>query len=148
MTGFAWRLRGAECTGTSISLLMFDVDCFKSYNDAFGHPAGDTLLKQLGAVIQHSCRCEDFAARVGGEEFAVILPGTPCDDAMAFANRLRRRVQQQEWPHRAVTISAGVATAAAAETAPQLAARADVALYASKRNGRNCVTLSERHVTA
>jgi diguanylate cyclase (GGDEF)-like protein len=134
----------AECTGSMASLIMFDVDHFKSYNDSFGHPAGDLVLKQLADLITQSCRKEDFAARVGGEEFAVLLPGTTGTEAMAFARWLCRRVQRQSWPHRAVTISAGVAVAMREESGMQLAARADVALYCSKRDGRNRVTLQDR----
>jgi diguanylate cyclase (GGDEF)-like protein len=135
----------AECTGSKASLIMFDVDHFKSYNDSFGHPAGDAVLKQLADVILRSCRAEDFAARVGGEEFAVLLPETSGEGAVAFARWLGRCVQRQRWVHRAVTISAGVAEAARGESGLQLAARADVALYRSKRDGRNRVTLSEGH---
>jgi diguanylate cyclase (GGDEF)-like protein len=133
----------AEVTGTKASLIMFDVDRFKSYNDSFGHPAGDVVLKQLAEVVLQSCRDEDFAARIGGEEFAVLLPETTGERAFAFAKWLGRRVQRQNWAHRPVTISAGVAVAAPGENGLQLAARADVALYRSKRDGRNRVTLSE-----
>ena len=133
----------ADCTGNRASLVMFDVDHFKSYNDSFGHPAGDVVLKQLADVVLQSCRKEDFAARVGGEEFAVLLPSTTGEEAYAFARWLGRRVQRQRWLHRAVTISAGVAVASRGESGLQLAARADVALYRSKRDGRNRVTLSE-----
>lgn len=133
----------AECTGTRASLIMFDVDHFKSYNDSFGHPAGDAVLKQLADVVLSSCREEDLAARVGGEEFAVLLPETDGEDAFAFARWLGRRVQRQQWPHRPVTISAGVAVALRGESPQQLAARADIALYRSKRDGRNRATLSD-----
>ncbi|MEO8314579.1 MAG: sensor domain-containing diguanylate cyclase [Pseudomonadota bacterium] len=136
----ALEIGRAECTGTRASLIMFDVDHFKSYNDNFGHPAGDAVLKKLADVILESCREEDFAARVGGEEFAVLLPGTNAEKALAFAKWLGRRVQRQAWAHRPVTISAGVAVAAHGESGLQLTARADVALYRSKRNGRNRAT--------
>jgi diguanylate cyclase (GGDEF)-like protein len=133
----------ADCSGNSASLVMFDVDHFKSYNDSHGHPAGDAVLKQLADIVLQSCRDEDFAARVGGEEFAVLLPSTTGEEAFAFARWLGRRVQRHNWQHRAVTISAGVAVALRGESGLQLAARADIALYRSKRDGRNRVTMHE-----
>jgi diguanylate cyclase (GGDEF)-like protein len=133
----------AECTDTNASLIMLDVDHFKSYNDSFGHPAGDAVLRQLADVILQSCRKEDFAARVGGEEFAVLLPEATGERAVAFARWLGRRVMRQKWQHRPITISSGVAVAMEGESGLQLATRADAALYCSKRDGRNRVTLSQ-----
>ncbi len=137
------ELARTENPGNTLGLLFIDVDNFKSYNDSFGHAAGDAVLWQLADVMRKSCREDDFAARVGGEEFAMILPGTSRETAFMRAKWLRRRVQRAAWPHRAVTISVGVAVTPGAESAPQLSERADIALYRSKRDGRNRVTIAE-----
>lgn len=134
----------AKRNGTSVALLILDVDFFKRYNDSFGHPAGDGVLRQLAEVMKRSSRSHDFAARVGGEEFAVILPETARESAFVIAERLRRHVQRETWPNRPVTISIGVGIASAGvDTAQQLTERADVALYRSKRDGRNRVTIAD-----
>ena len=126
---------------TPLSMLMVDVDRFKSYNDAFGHPAGDTVLRKVAEILQTSSRVHDFAARYGGEEFAVILTEADNQSAIATAERLRAAIEGAVWSERQVTASFGVATLIPAlhDTAG-LIAQADTALYASKRNGRNCVT--------
>ena len=83
-----------------MSLLMVDVDDFKSYNDMFGHPAGDTALKIVASTLQDILRGDDVAARYGGEEFAVLLPQTASMEAAAIAERLRQRVEHTEFPKR------------------------------------------------
>jgi diguanylate cyclase (GGDEF)-like protein len=123
-----------------LSLVLLDVDHFKGFNDAFGHPAGDEVLRRVGAVLRSCCRATDVAARTGGEEFAVLLPGTEGEGAGALAERLRRAVAAGPWPLRAVTVSAGVATlGAGGGAAERLVAAADRALYQAKRDGRNRV---------
>jgi len=117
-----------------ISLLLFDLDNFKEYNDSYGHPKGDELLKQLGEVIRSTARSLDTSARYGGEEFAIILPETGHDAAFAIAERLRKTVQDS-CP---TTISAGVCTCVNSSASPEtLLNESDKALYVAKRNGKN-----------
>jgi diguanylate cyclase (GGDEF)-like protein len=123
-----------------LSVVMLDVDIFKTYNDTFGHPAGDEVLRTLARVLLRGTRDQDVVARYGGEEFAVLLPLTAGADAEAIAERLRGAIEAQNWPLRGVTASFGVAT-----TGPDtpdsgaLIASADSALYLAKRSGRNRV---------
>lgn len=127
-----------------LSLLLLDVDHFKKYNDSFGHPAGDTVLKRVAAIIQETCRVTDHAARYGGEEFAVLLPETDPQGANIIAERVRDAIASDNWSLRSVTVSIGVSTLQAdRQSGPQLIAEADQALYQSKRDGRNRVTHSE-----
>jgi len=138
------ELARGEVNGGVVALVLLDVDFFKRYNDSFGHPAGDEVLRVLATLIRQACRGCDFAARVGGEEFALILPGMTREGAQVIAERLRRSVQRAVWPHRQVTISAGVALAEpVGDSSGRLAERADVALYRAKRDGRNRVTMAE-----
>jgi diguanylate cyclase (GGDEF)-like protein len=127
--------------GLPLSLVLLDVDHFKSFNDEFGHPAGDEVLREVGAVLKGHCREHDTAARHGGEEFAVVLLGSGPADAAAVAERLRAAVAGRRWRRRPVTVSCGAASLAPGLSDPDgLVDRADRALYASKRRGRNCVT--------
>lgn len=143
------EIRRARRNGDSLSLLMVDVDFFKQYNDRYGHIKGDACLKKIGAALRETFRrAEDLPCRYGGEEFAVILPGVDAEDALALAERLRRRVERLSMPHDAssvapvVTISAGVATAHnAAYAMERLIDNADQALYKAKSDGRNRVLL-------
>lgn len=131
--------------GRHASLLLLDLDRFKAINDGHGHPAGDAVLRAAAAVLGRHLRAGDIAARLGGEEFAVLLPGAGAADAAALAERLRAALAA-EVPHPGgaparVTVSIGVA-AVAREGAPQPAldaalAAADAALYRAKQGGRN-----------
>jgi diguanylate cyclase (GGDEF)-like protein len=124
-----------------LSLLVLDVDQFKSFNDAFGHPAGDEVLVRVAEVVRSCCRGPDVAARLGGEEFAVLLPGTDRAGAVTFAERVRRAVERGPWPLRPVTVSIGIATfdPGCREAGRQLVEAADRALYRAKQAGRNRV---------
>jgi diguanylate cyclase (GGDEF)-like protein len=124
-----------------ISLLMIDMDAFKRINDDFGHPAGDAVLAQAARIIQQAVRQNDVVARLGGEEFSVVLSDTGLDAALAVAEKVRVALQDASWPHRAVTASIGVASVVpSSKVNPNaLVARADRALYAAKQQGRNQV---------
>ena len=138
---WATAQRSRQC----FSVVMLDVDHFKGYNDALGHPAGDACLRTIGRVIKESARRpEDVALRYGGEEFALILPDTDLNGALQVAELLRLMVMAQQLPHPRnaagiVTISLGVASLNfEQDKAPaDLLARADAALYRAKQGGRN-----------
>ncbi len=127
--------------GSAVSLVMLDVDHFKFFNDTYGHPGGDEILREVGKILVSVIRSCDIAARYGGEEFAVILPETGEEQSRIAAERIRAAIEAAEWPLRPVTVSVGVATLdETAETPALLVANADRALYCSKHSGRNCVT--------
>jgi diguanylate cyclase (GGDEF)-like protein len=133
----AWEARlGDTLLGREpIVLAMFDLDHFKDYNDTHGHPAGDRLLRETAAAWREELRADDFLARVGGEEFALLLQATAESDASAVVERLRLCVPYGQ------TCSVGIVTRRAGESGQALIARADEALYASKTGGRDCVTV-------
>lgn len=132
--------------GGPLALALLDVDKFKTYNDAFGHPAGDEVLRKVAEILRQSGRPYDWSARYGGEEFAVILPSTSRDGALVIAERIRRSVQRAVWPNRPITVSIGIAVAATdISSAADLLSRADKALYHSKESGRNRVSLSNQN---
>ena len=130
---------------TSVSVLMLDVDNFKSVNDALGHAAGDKALCQIANILRTDIRVFDSPARYGGEEFAVVMPGASEDEAMAVAERLRVAVSSMNFEPlagkaRHLTISIGVASYSAdRSTAEALLLAADQSLYQAKRSGRNRV---------
>jgi len=132
----------------SLSLLMIDIDCFKQYNDCYGHLAGDECLKLVaGTLKEHLQRPTDWVARYGGEEFVVLLPGTHARGAMKVAERLRKEIVALQLPHGdsvaldLVSISLGVATVAPMlkHLPTELLQLADKALYEAKDGGRNQV---------
>jgi two-component system chemotaxis family response regulator WspR len=133
-----------------LSLLMCDVDCFKVYNDSFGHLAGDLCLKKAAAVLtEHLKRPADVAARYGGEEFAIVLPDTAQEGALVIANACRSHIERlaienPQAPAGLVTMSFGLATVvpSKAGSAETLIALADKALYQAKNDGRNRVVVA------
>jgi diguanylate cyclase (GGDEF)-like protein len=125
---------------SSLSLVMLDIDDFKSYNDTFGHPAGDAVLERVGTVLSEESRTTDMVARYGGEEFVITLVGTDSTGAGLLAERFRQEIEQAGWAERPITASIGVAcTSGAAADATALIKAADEALYRAKSAGRNCV---------
>lgn len=150
LSQFHQYLSFAYRTEHSLSLLMVDVDHFKTFNDTHGHLAGDEALKVIAGIIQQNLRRSDIAGRYGGEEFVICLPESKPSGAMFVAESLRRAVANHGSPIQGTTISIGVATIqlelyeqTISQTALNLISAADQALYASKRNGRNCSTHSE-----
>ncbi len=132
--------------GGALSLVLFDLDQFKSFNDSHGHEAGNRLLAQVGRAIEESRRSADIAARFGGEEFALLVPGD-AGAAVEAAERIRLAIARIIVPvgggqHDGRTISAGVATYRAGDTPDSLVEAADRGLYLSKRRGRNRVSVS------
>jgi two-component system cell cycle response regulator len=133
---------------SSLTLLLLDVDHFKQVNDTSGHLAGDSVLRQMGAVLEDAVRKVDIVARYGGEEFVVILPETASDGGIIFAERLRERIESMSFDvgiERPVhlTVSIGVATfpSPRVTTTEDFFARADEALYRAKSGGRNQVRI-------
>lgn len=134
---------------TPLSLLMIDVDHFKTVNDTHGHPAGDYVLVLLAQLISTALRTEDLFARYGGEEFLVLCRGVALDNAALLAERLRGRIEGAAFEYQEkripVTISIGVASyIEQADAGTKLIAGADAALYEAKRAGRNRVVRSSR----
>ncbi|MBA5605911.1 CHASE domain-containing protein [Duganella sp. FT3S] len=130
--------------GGCAAVLMLDLDLFKHVNDEYGHATGDAVLRHLAGLMRDSQRKIDILGRVGGEEFAILLPGADLDAAGAFAERLRQRIADTPLQVRGqplpVTVSVGIAALSAADSnADQALIRADQALYRAKRGGRNRV---------
>jgi diguanylate cyclase (GGDEF)-like protein len=121
--------------GAMFSLAMFDIDHFKQVNDKDGHLHGDRVLQELARLLDESIRETDIVARYGGEEFVVVMPHTDAAGGRVFAERLRSQIEGRM----EITVSGGVASAEDGDTQETLIARADVALYAAKSAGRNCV---------
>ena len=127
-------------TKKEFSVLMADVDHFKQYNDTFGHPAGDEVLKKVARLLQASVRELDCVARYGGEEFCVMLPETSAEGAAILAERICEHVAATEFPGQKITLSLGVASLPDnGDTPDAVIAAADEALYQAKREGRNRV---------
>ena len=134
------RISHAHRYKEPLSLLMLDVDNFKRYNDNYGHPAGDEVLRIISRIMQDTTRIGDQVARYGGEEFAIILPQADMDLACMVADRIKENVCSYAFPESEVTISIGVATLHRdIEDPDMLVCEADSALYNAKRAGRNRV---------
>ena len=136
----------ALANGEPLSLLMFDIDHFKSFNDTYGHLTGDQVLRLVGMSLKQTIKGQDITARYGGEEFAVVLPNTALRQALTVADHIRRAVMSKELKKKStgeilgrVTISVGVSMLKPGDDTDSLIERADACLYAAKRNGRNRV---------
>ncbi|MBE2314676.1 GGDEF domain-containing protein [Solirubrobacter sp. CPCC 204708] len=127
--------------GTSLAVVMFDIDHFKRINDVHGHDVGDRVLKWVAETLMRETRGADITARVGGEEFLVVLPGTGVEGACEFAERVRAAIAGGGGPVE-LTISAGVAAGTVKTAEHGLVDAADRALYAAKRGGRNAVRVT------
>ncbi len=144
------ELRRARRTGMPLSLIMFDIDGFKAFNDEHGHLCGDAVLAAVGQRMGELLRVSDLKCRYGGEEFLVLLPDTPVEGAYQVADMLRREIAQRPiaWSADVVNITAsfGVAASDAVETdVSAFIGRADSALYHAKQLGRNRVCLTHEH---
>ncbi|WP_296816170.1 diguanylate cyclase [Brevundimonas sp.] len=145
------RCAEAAEAGEPLTLAVLDVDHFKRFNDTWGHQTGDQVLRYVASVLSRVASPPRVAARYGGEEFAVIFPGASAAGAEALMEAVRREIGSRQLKRRstndelgAVTISIGVAHWKPGETPACLLGRADEALYASKRGGRDRVTVAER----
>lgn len=127
--------------GQPLCLLMADLDFFKHVNDTYGHDSGDVVLQQFAEVLSTSCRLEDVAARIGGEEFVLLLPMTELENARIVAERVRSRTEKEVLlpDNKLQTASIGLAQLAPDETQESFIKRADEALYRAKTSGRNRV---------
>lgn len=150
--GFDKALAGSVGASTNFnacpSLIMVDIDFFKRINDQYGHVFGDRVIQAVARILKDSVKGRDTAARYGGEEFAILLPDTPIEGAVALAEQIRSTVSRcrikRQGNHELIgniTISLGVARHDGAESAASFVARADRALYTSKQQGRNRVTV-------
>lgn len=121
------------------SVAILDIDHFKPINDNHGHGVGDQVLQQLAKLLASQLRGRDIAARIGGEEFALLMPETSLDDAFNALERLRLAIEKYRWQPVPITASLGVTGYLPGDTSESLMTRADVALYAAKHHGRNHV---------
>ncbi|SFM39806.1 GGDEF domain-containing protein [Thermodesulforhabdus norvegica] len=134
------EIERAKRTGMTFSVVMFDIDHFKSINDLFGHEAGDMVLQVLVKTVKDRIRKTDLLARWGGEEFVLLLPATPVDNAIVLAEDLRQRIERLGVHKvREFTVSFGATEYRPGDTPDSIISRADEALYAAKREGRNRV---------
>jgi diguanylate cyclase (GGDEF)-like protein/putative nucleotidyltransferase with HDIG domain len=136
-----------------LTLLMIDIDDFKSVNDSFGHLAGDAIIKDMADIMRRSVRVFDVCARFGGEEFAIIMPGSGAASAMSVAERIRERIESFHPSDRTlegltVTASLGLAVSSPGISAREIIGRADQALYLAKRAGKNRVREYEQTGTS
>lgn len=125
-----------------VSVMLFDIDGFKSINDQFGHPVGDDVLRRIAALGQRAIRASDIFGRWGGEEFFVLVPSTVVEDARQLAEKLRAAMARHDFGNRTVTASFGVAEWHDDESIESWLQRADAALYAAKEGGRNRVAMA------
>jgi diguanylate cyclase (GGDEF)-like protein len=136
----------ADQNDTALSLIIADIDCFKEFNDQFGHQVGDDVLRLVAFALKSSVRSGDLIARYGGDEFAILLPGAAVEDALKVGEKIRRVVMAKELVRRStrepmgrITLSIGVAQHEYRQPPEAIIEKADKRLYAAKHNGRNRV---------
>lgn len=125
--------------GRKVALLMLDIDYFKQVNDTYGHQIGDTVLQELAQHLEMEVGTTGIVARLGGEEFVVVMPDSGIEEGLAMADSLCKHVEAADWMHVPITVSIGVAVYAPGDEVGSLLSRADSFLYKAKANGRNCV---------
>lgn len=132
------QIKISERYNKDLSLIMLDIDHFKNVNDEYGHYAGDCVLKELSNIVMENIRKSDIFARIGGEEFAIILPETNAQSAMVLSEKLRKLVSNNAFNQVGkITISLGITQSFRGDTPNIIYNRADMALYKAKNNGRN-----------
>lgn len=146
---FPRELARAQRELSELSIVMLDLDYFKAINDTYGHSAGDQVLKNVATSLMGSIRQNDFVSRFGGEEFIIVMPGMPADQALERMELCRKEIEKIVTQHNdkkiPITISGGIASCVTYhETQDQLLKMADDALYESKKNGRNRITLASK----
>jgi len=148
------EIENAKTNGTPLTLLMIDIDNFKSLNDTFGHKSGDIVLQRLADLLKNSSREIDYVCRYGGEEFSVILPQTSKERGVEIAERLRQKIVQFEFaeprPNEKlhITVSIGLATYPEHTTSKdELIAKADKAMYIAKFAGKNQICVTDKEIT-
>lgn len=136
--------------GRALTIALIDLDHFKSVNDTYGHPAGDTVIQGLASIVAEECRSSDICCRYGGEEFVIIMPETAPDDAMILCERIRNALKEKHWsrhPNRQVTASFGVVGAGEGASATlsqdEWLEKADKNLYKAKKAGRDRVEMTD-----
>ncbi|NTG48414.1 GGDEF domain-containing protein [Agrobacterium rhizogenes] len=139
--------QGKRFKKTATAIILADIDHFKAINDRFGHSFGDLVIERFGTLLQSHTPAQGYVARLGGEEFAVLLPDTRLDDAIATADTMRRSFAAERWPRDGkeseFTASFGVTLVEDGETLSTTFERADQFLYAAKRTGRNRVAAAK-----
>lgn len=141
---FMVRYFAAAERGRALTVVMFDVDGFKRYNDRYGHASGDDALRTVSRILEKNTRGMDLTGRYGGEEFVTLLPGSSAADAKIFAERVRDDVERcRDFHGKGLTLSAGIAEyVPTMGTSKELLETADAALYAAKEKGKNAVVVS------
>lgn len=147
------EVKRAQRYNLTLSLLILDLDDFKTCNDRFGHPFGDRVLAGVGSLLKETVREVDLPCRYGGEEFVIVLPETSAQSALVVAERVRRTVEQSEFPvdgssdSLSITVSGGVSSFSNHGNTPdELMQRADSALYRAKHEGKNRICFSRQNV--
>lgn len=133
-------LLARENNGRNVAILILDIDHFKQVNDTHGHQVGDAVLQELAGHLEAEteARPNDFVARLGGEEFVVVMPGAGVQEGVALGNDLCAHMASANWQHVPITVSIGVAASMPGDKVETLLARADDFLYKAKAGGRNC----------